>query len=470
MIYFTLFFLLIACAEKRGTLGLAKIPNYNAEEYFYAEECRKKGNLEQALLFYQLSIGNTFSNDSIPYWWKAKLGRGDIYMELHRFQDAKEDFKDMLEFARRHCIDSALYFAHRNLSVINRREGNCKDAFAHILQAQRAVQTAGIQGDMKKEILLASAACAVQNHVLMDSVVWQLQKLANDSCAEWRANALQVLTLHADRNCHNEYLEDFLQAQKVYHESEIHDYMAHLEHEKAVLRQELNEKAQRQQSILFVSLIVFALIISGCVYATLRYRQKHETDRIRLILKQKEDFIRFMEEEKKCNVSQLQERIVEKERQMKRLEYENKRMADDICQLSGQIQEKEDEQKKQEERFSLFRFFDTEIGKDIPAPENPYHPQRANFEKLLAKDERRMHFIAICNICFGGFAEGLRYLTPTLTNDDLMYCCLFKLNVRTKDIALMVCQSCSTVSTRRKRIEMKMEKGSVSVSGEKFDT
>ena len=246
--------------------------------------------------------------------------------------------------------------------------------------------------------------------------------------------------------------------------------MAHLEHEKAVLRQELNEKAQRQQSILFVSLIVFALIISGCVYATLRYRQKHETDRIRLILKQKEDFIRFMEEEKKCNVSQLQERIVEKERQMKRLEYENKRMADDISQLSGQIQEKEDEQKKQEERFCLCRFFDTEIGKSIPAPENPYHPQRLHFEKLLAKDESRTHFIAVCNICFGGFAEGLRCLTPTLTNDDLMYCCLFKLNVRTKDIALMVCQSCSTVSTRRKRIEMKMEKGSVPVSGEKFDT
>lgn len=470
MIYFTLFFLLVACTEKRETLGLAKIPDYRAEEYIYAEECRQKGDMEQALLFYKLCIGETNPCDSIPYWWKAKLGRGEIYMELHRFQEAKEDFKDILEFAQRHHIDSALYFAHRNLSAVTWRERNHKDAYAHILQARQAALAAGIRCDMEKEMLLASAACAVQGHALTDSVAWQLQELANDSCAEWRANALQILTLHSNQMHPNKYLKDFLQAQNVCHEIQIRDCTEQLEREKALLRQELNEKAQSQQNILFISLVVFALIICGCIHAILNYRQKHETDKIRLILKQKEDFIRFMEEEKKCNVSQLQERIVEKERQMKQLEHENQRMADELQLLCEQIHEKENDQKKQEEIFSLYRFFDTEIGKSIPTPENPYHPQKPHFEKLLAKDEDRVRLITICNICFNGFAEGLKRLTPTLTNDDLMYCCLFKLNVRTKDIALMVCQSCSTVSTRRKRIEMKMEKGAVPVSNEESGT
>lgn len=467
--YFTLFFLFIACAEKRGTLGLTKIPNYRAEEYIYAEECHKKGNLEQALLFYKLSIEETNPCDSLPYWWKAKLGRGDIYMELHRFQDAKEDFKDILDFAQRHRIDSALYSAHHNLAVINRREENYKKALTHVLHAQKAALAAGILCDMEKEKLLISAAYTVQNQTLTDSVIQQLKKLANDSNTEWKTNALKILILQSNRTYPNEHLKDFLQNLNTYHEMQLRERTEQMEHEKALLRQELNEQAQKQQDILFISLIVFALIICGCIYIIQHYKQKREREIIQRTLQQKEEFIHFIEQEKKSNIARLLNTISEKEQRMKLLENENKRMANDCKILYERIQKNEDKQKQQEEHFNLCRFFDTTIGQTIPTPENPYHPQQQDFEKLLVKEKNRKRLIDACNICFNGFAEGLQRLTPTLTNDDLMYCCLFKLNVRTKDIALMVCLSCSTISTRRKRIEMKMEKGSGQTSNEEID-
>lgn len=455
-IWFILFFLLTACTGKRGTLGLVKIPHYRAAHYMDAEEYRRKGDIKEALQSYKLSIASFTTHDSIPYWWKAKIGQGEIRMQLHKYKDAEADFTDVVEFAEKHRLDSALYLAHRNLSAIAYRDGKYQDAHTHIIRARQAASAAGIRCDMEKETLLASAAYTAQNQALPDSVILKLQELAHDSCAKWKANALAILVLHADHAHDHKYLKDFIQAQKEYHDLQLHKRLELLEHEKALLNMKLNEKARSQQNTLFTFLTLFALITGVSIYAILNYKRKHETDNIRLILRQKEEFINLLEHKKNDNVALLQSRIHEKEKQMEQLEHENKRIMKDLETLFDRIQRQKDEQRQQEEHFNQCRFFDTEIGKVIPTPENPYHPSRSLYEKLLAKEENRTCFIATFDICFNGFATRLQKLTPELTEDDIMYCCLFKLNVRTKDIALMVCLGCSTISTRRKRIEMKM--------------
>ena len=58
--------------------------------------------------------------------------------------------------------------------------------------------------------------------------------------------------------------------------------------------------------------------------------------------------------------------------------------------------------------------------------------------------------------CFNRFAAGLGVLTPGLTDEEAVYCCLFRLNVRPSDIAVLMATSRSNVSKRRIRIENKL--------------
>ena len=58
--------------------------------------------------------------------------------------------------------------------------------------------------------------------------------------------------------------------------------------------------------------------------------------------------------------------------------------------------------------------------------------------------------------CFNHFATGLRNITPGLTDEDAVYCCLFRLNIRPTDIAILMATSRSNVSKRRIRIESKL--------------
>ncbi len=56
--------------------------------------------------------------------------------------------------------------------------------------------------------------------------------------------------------------------------------------------------AERERNVLFISLTLFSLLVCGAVFAASTYRNKHAIDRIRLILKQKEETIRYLRHKK----------------------------------------------------------------------------------------------------------------------------------------------------------------------------
>ena len=75
---------------------------------------------------------------------------------------------------------------------------------------------------------------------------------------------------------------------------------------------------------------------------------------------------------------------------------------------------------------------------------------------MLVATDRQKAFLAEMDRCFNRFATGLMDITPGLTEEDTVYCCLFRLEVRPTDIATLMARTKSSVSKRRVRIELKL--------------
>ena len=206
------------------------------------------------------------------------------------------------------------------------------------------------------------------------------------------------------------------------------------------------------------------------------HRRKHELDRIRLILNQKEQTIHFLEtkqEKSEKLLSQLkekEERMVELERraqklnEMQRLLGDRKedtkkvtRQLEDLNTLKDQIQQKEKEWETTEQQLRNRLLYHMEIGRNLPTADNPNKPTPKEYTNLIATEEKKILFLKEIDYCFNNFASGLKKITPNLTMHDVVHCCLFRLGIRTSDIAAMCSLTNSTISCRRKRLEAKME-------------
>ena len=77
--------------------------------YEYAVTLHKEGNLNDAIFYYQLTALESQYNpeDSLAYWWKAMCGQGEAWMQKNFLSDARMDFEAVLEFAKRHELDTA---------------------------------------------------------------------------------------------------------------------------------------------------------------------------------------------------------------------------------------------------------------------------------------------------------------------------------------------------------------------------
>ena len=178
---------------------------------------------------------------------------------------------------------------------------------------------------------------------------------------------------------------------------------------------------------MFISLTLFSLLVCGAVFVASTYRNKHAIDRIRLILKQKEETIRYLEAQKGNDES-----------------------------LRLQIEEKEKEWHQQELQIRSLHLYDMEVGRKIPSADNPHAPQPKDYTNLMSDAGQQVKFLKEMDYCFNNFATGLQQLIPDLTIEETAYCCLFHLNIRTSDIAEMFSRSKSTISSRRKRLEAKI--------------
>lgn len=206
------------------------------------------------------------------------------------------------------------------------------------------------------------------------------------------------------------------------------------------------------------------------------HRRKHELDRIRLILNQKEQTIHILEEKQESSekllsrLKEKEERMAELERRAQKLDEMQKLFGDrkeymekatqkmeELNTLKDQIQQKEKEWETTEQQLRNRLLYSMEIGRKLPTADNPHQPTLKEYTNLIATDEKKILFLKEIDYCFNNFASGLQKITPSLTMYDVVHCCLFRLGIRTSDIATMCSLANSTISCRRKRLEAKME-------------
>ena len=422
-------FLLSACIRNSTSIS------YLQKEYEEATALQQKGNLNDAIFHYQLvAISCLTLEDSLMYWWKAMYEQGKIWKCKNYIEDARRDFETVLYFAQKKRLDTVIYMVCRPLTLIYIESGRPKEAYAHALLAQNIASEKKIpytltQGQNEEAVIAYSAYALHTQQKISEETRKKLSEIAESSNKQHRIMALGILTLYKERISEtNPYLIPYIENYNQYCKAEFKHLTNETEREKKQLIAERDNFAEKERNVLFISLTILSLLVCSYIFIFLIYRNKYELDKIRLILKQKEETIQYLEVQKGNNEA-----------------------------LRLQIKKKKKEWVIQEQKLRKLHLYDMEIGKKIPSTDNPHNPQIKDYARLMSDAGRQMQFLTEMDYCFNKFATGLQKLVPDLTIEETVYCCLFHLNIRTSDIAEMFSRSKSTISSRRKRLEIKIK-------------
>lgn len=447
--------------------------------YHEALELQRKGNLNDAIFQYQLIASLLFISheDSLTYWWKAMCGQGDIWLQKNFPDYAQSDFETVLEFAREQRLDTAEFIACRRLTDIALHQHRYEKAYDYNRRAlqlarEKAYPENMTRGLVSEELLSRSALSLSRGLPLADSLYTRLEALATDTVRpqEERCMALRLLALQ-----NPDFLPDFLKLQDEVWDTRYRRFTDEAEREKKELIAERDAIAQTQRDWLFTGLTLFALFIGGGIYATAHYRRRHELERIHLLLDQKMQTIEWLEKKQEedqslrlqlrekemlqADLTQRGQEIQEMQGVIKgtedKLQALNQQMQE-LEQLYEQLEQKQQEWKKTERQIRRSHLYDLPIGQLLPTPDNPHPVDKAKYENLLTRTDRQETFLQEMDHCFNHFASGLRELTPGLTMEDIIFCCLFHLNIRPTDIASITATSRSNVSKKRIRLENKL--------------
>lgn len=420
-------FLLPACKRNPSTPYVQKV-------YEEAVRLQQAGNLNDAIFHYQLAATSCHTiEDSLSYWWKAMYGQGEIWKRKNFLEDARRDLEAVLRFAKKHRLDTAAYMAYRPLTLIYLKNEMYGKAYTHALRAQDIASGKNFpdtltQGQSEEAVIAFSAYAWHTRQEIPDTIYRRLAGTAASPDMEHRILALGLLALYKERGtATNPYLTTYIESCNRYWKTHFRHFTDEAEREKKQLIAERDAFAERERNVLFISLTLFSLLVCGAVFVASTYRNKHAIDRIRLILKQKEETIRYLEAQKGNDES-----------------------------LRLQIEEKEKEWHQQELQIRSLHLYDMEVGRKIPSADNPHAPQPKDYTNLMSDAGQQVKFLKEMDYCFNNFATGLQQLIPDLTIEETAYCCLFHLNIRTSDIAEMFSRSKSTISSRRKRLEAKI--------------
>lgn len=464
---------LTACVRENTSLP------YIERVYQEALKLHREGNLNDALFHYQLTalLCQYNPEDSLTFWWKGMCGQGGIWLQKNFTGDAEKDFRAVLEFARRHRLDTAEYTACRQLTDIALQRQEYHQAYDYNRRALQIAEEKDYPAELTKGLeeeatLACSAYALAQGKALPDALYRQLAHLATDTSAmrNEQALALRLLALQD-----TSYLPTYIRVQDEYWATRFRTFTDDAEREKKGLIAERDAIAAGQEHTLFIALTLFALLLGGGFYAVASYRRRHELERVRLILGQKEQAIQILEGQQE-ETERLRRQILEKEKRMEELAQRERklqelsglaqgkekdlarfsRLTQEIDELRHRIEQKQLEWKEKEAQIRRHHLYDLPISHRLPVADNPHQPRKEDFDGLLANKERQMEFLQEMDRCFNRFAAGLKVLTPGLTDEETVYCCLFRLNVRPTDIATLMATSRSNVSKRRIRIENKL--------------
>ena len=164
----------------------------------------------------------------------------------------------------------------------------------------------------ENERILAGVACAFNyrlagfvcvlktGQAVSDTVFGQMEKLAASPSLELRTTALKLLSLYEMQGSgKRSHLSQYIENENEYWNRRFQSFTDASESEKKQLIAERDAIAAEQKNTLFISLTIFTLLLGGSLYAMADHRRKHELDRIRLILNQKEQTSTFWKRNKK---------------------------------------------------------------------------------------------------------------------------------------------------------------------------
>ncbi len=403
--------------------------------YKKAVEYHKTGSDNEALFYYQSAILACIGSeqDSLDHGCRAMCGQGDIWMQREQWPDARMDYETAYDFASRHHLDTLEYIACRRLAAIAYHLHDYEQAISFIEKADKI----GLEQDYNYDLLKGLDeerllyATADMNRPLSDSLLNQLDKLAQNLTSEYATDALRHWILHKNRTILSDLLPVYLEREEQRWRQKFQKYTERSERGKRMLMAERDAQMKEQRDILFVSLLLFVCIIGYGIFLFIHYRQQDERKRFRLILHQKDDAIRILEQIQKDSETMIQRNLKER-------------------------REQEQNWRDTEQKIRTAHLFELEIGRCLPAPGNPHEIEPKDFINLFVHDDRKEQFIKEFDSCFNNFASGLAYLTPDLTLSDIVICCLYRLDVRNTDIASMFSVTKAAISIRRKRMEKKM--------------
>lgn len=466
--------LLAACRKEAGEPA-----SFLRSVYDYSIELDQEGNLNDAIYQYQMVATNCNFNaeDSLAYWWKAMCGQGEIWIQKNFLDYARNDFETVLEYAREQQLDTAEFVACRKLTDIALWQRQYEEAYGYNRRALQLAREKAYPAEMTRglaveELLARSGHRWAQGQPPADSLRARLESLAADTTARQpeRVMALRLLALQDHSR-----LPDYLKQQDEFWNTRYQRFTDAAEREKKGLIAERDAMDKRQKDWLFVGFTFFALLLGASLYAIAIYRRRHEVERIRLILNQKMQTIEILEQQQE-DTQTLQRQIQEKEKRLAELAQREQKLREmegflkgnesrlndlnrqmvEIERLREQLEQKQMEWKETETKIRRNHLYDMAIGKLLPTPDNPHPTDKAAFENLLATAERQEAFLREMDHCFNRFASGLMELTPDLTQEDTVFCCLFHLDIRPTDIACITATSRSNVSKKRIRIEEKL--------------
>ena len=275
-----------------------KAPNSSRLQKSYEEAVKlhQAGNLNDAVFHYQSTALQCqyYPKDSLTYWWKAMCGQGEIWKEKNFLDYAQSDFEAVQQFAVRHRLDTAEYIACRKLTLIALEQQDYSKAKAYALRAhQISIKTPMSQevteNQENERILSGSAYAIAYEKNIPDTMYRQLKRLSANTSLEIQTIALKLLSLYEIQGSGLQtHLLQYLRSQNEFSNQRFQKFTDASEREKKQLIAERDTIAAKQKNTLFISLTIFTLLLGSSLYAMADHRRKHELDRIRLILNQKE--------------------------------------------------------------------------------------------------------------------------------------------------------------------------------------
>ncbi len=468
-----------AACQQGDSHSVARSNLENARYYHEA------GNADYALLYYRLVRANIKNAvDSLSYWMPAVAGEGELLIGRKDLKRAKKDFTELAKFAARKRLPDEECLAWHRLGQIAMLQYDpilADSCYQRALVLEKGLKKPPLSS-LKEEAVMARASVQVINQqVISDSTYRQLIAIQDTDRLTLRTLALKLLAIRATQlsgsQSEKNWLASYISAKDRLGQETLEKYAEQQESEKAQLILERDRETEARQLTLFISLSILALLVGIGIYLFISYQKKHEMDRIQKLLCQKEVEIVKLEQQGD-ELHSVRRMLVEKEQRMLLLERRSheldtvRSLLEDKEQLLDELEQKYAELNQMHDDMILIRrevdlaekkyretsFYRKKIGMLMPTEKNPNKKlSNSDFDGIFKEVENQEELIEEMDTCFANFATGLLRTTPKLSREDVVYCCLFHLDIRPVDITAMMGVSRNAATMRRRRIEEKMQ-------------